>query len=117
MELFETGDLPAVKPLPVVVMQAAPGSRDEDMTDEILAVLQMTITAARENPTVNTINAVVKAFSALKMAQNERGAGNGKRRSKKTISRKVIRYIESEILGIQRESSDEREKKSRQKNR
>ncbi|MBI5727383.1 MAG: hypothetical protein HY965_05995 [Ignavibacteriales bacterium] len=70
-----------------------------NIINDILYLLQTTVQSAKENPSVNNINAVVKSLNALKLAASAPGASKG-RKSKTMIARRVIAYIEKEILNI-----------------
>lgn len=72
---------------------------DAGIIPDILYLLQATVNSAKENPSVNNLNAVVKSLSALKLAAVVPGQKKG-RKSKTMIARRVIAYIEKEILNI-----------------
>lgn len=78
---------------------AGSGQNTGTIIDDILYLLQTTVQSAKENPSVNNINAVVKSLNALKLAASAPGARKG-RKSKTMIARRVIAYIEKEILNI-----------------
>lgn len=80
---------------PVATAEANNGT----IITDILYLLQTTVQSAKENPSVNNINAVVKSLNALKLAASAPGTGKG-RKSKTMIAKRVIAYIEKEILNI-----------------
>lgn len=91
---------PEIEPLTSdIPTGSADALSQENIIGDILYLLQNTIQSAKENPSVNNINAVVKSLNALKLAASTPGSKRG-RKSKAMIARRVIAYIEKEILNI-----------------
>lgn len=72
----------------------------ETMINDILDIIQNSLHTAKEQPTVNNLNIVVKGFNALKLAQ---ALANGRksRRSAQLIEKKIREFIDAELTGVQ----------------
>ena len=80
--------------------EVQPKTELENIQEDILFLLRESIELAKENPNSNTLYAVLRGLSAVKLSLELSQKVKRNSRKQKMISQEIIDFIEKEILGI-----------------